>query len=123
MQALASPRYRRILTPKNMANKIRAYSKGSIIWISEAIAKNEAFLKKYNIRVDDEAFNGPIVPESTPGEPRKAKILTASTNDTSELPEVPELSEEPTQETEVEAVDELTEEEKPKRTRKPKTEE
>jgi len=106
-----------------MANKIRAYSKGNIIWISEAIAKNQAFLNKYNIRVDDESFSGPIVPEPTPDEPRRAKILTASTNDTSELPEVPELTQEPVQETQVESADELTEEEKPKRTRKPKTEE
>lgn len=106
-----------------MANKVRAYSKGSIIWISEATARNEAFLKKYNIRIDDEAFNGPIVPAPISNEPRRAKILTAPTNDTSELPEVPELPEEPIQETDVETADELTEEEKPKRTRKPKTEE
>jgi hypothetical protein len=106
-----------------MANKVRAYSKGSIIWINEATAKNEAFLKKYNIRVDDESFSGPIVPAPTSDEPRKAKILTATTNDTSELPEVPEMADEPASETDVEVVDELAEEEKPKRTRKPKTEE
>ena len=106
-----------------MTKKIRAYSKGNIIWISESIAKNQAFLKKYNVRVDDEAFNGPIVPEPTLDEPRRAKILAASTNETSELPEVPELTEEPVQETEVKDADDLTQEENPKRTKKPKTEE
>jgi len=52
-----------------------------------------------------------------------AIILTASTNDTSELPVVPEFTEDPVQETQIESDVELTEEEKPKRTRKPKTEE
>ena len=89
--------------------KIRAISRGSVIWISEATAKNADFLKKYKITIDDASF-----------QPVEATVVQREVIPAG-LPEVEDMIEE-RQETDVESLDE-TSEEKPKRTRKPKTEE
>jgi hypothetical protein len=89
--------------------KIRAISRGSVIWISEATAKNADFLKKYKITIDDASF-----------QPVEATVVQREVIH-AELPEVEDMIEE-REETDVESLDE-TSEEKPKRTRKPKTEE
>jgi hypothetical protein len=89
--------------------KIRAISRGSVIWISEATAKNADFLKKYKITIDDASF-----------QPVEATVVQREVIPAG-LPEVEDMIEE-REETDVESLDE-TSEEKPKRTRKPKTEE
>jgi hypothetical protein len=89
--------------------KIRAISRGSVIWISETTAKNADFLKKYKITIDDASF-----------QPVEATVVQRQVIPAG-LPEVEDMIEE-RQETDVESLDE-TSEEKPKRTRKPKTEE
>jgi hypothetical protein len=89
--------------------KIRAISRGSVIWISETTAKNADFLKKYKITIDDASF-----------QPVEATLVQREVIPAG-LPEVEDMIEE-REETDVESLDE-TSEEKPKRTRKPKTEE
>jgi hypothetical protein len=89
--------------------KIRAISRGSVIWISETTAKNADFLKKYKITIDDASF-----------QPVEATVVQREVIPAA-LPEVEDMIEE-REETDVESLDE-TSEEKPKRTRKPKTEE
>lgn len=89
--------------------KIRAVSRGSVIWISEATAKNTDFLKKYKITIDDASF-----------QPVEATVVQRELIPAG-LPEVEDVIEQ-REETDVESLDE-TSEEKPKRTRKPKTEE
>jgi hypothetical protein len=90
--------------------KIRAISRGSVIWISEATAKNADFLKKYKITIDDASF-----------QPVEATVVQREVIP-AELPEVEDMIEE-REETDVESLDDEPSEEKPKRTRKPKTEE
>jgi hypothetical protein len=90
--------------------KIRAISRGSVIWISETTAKNADFLKKYKITIDDASF-----------QPVEATVVQREVIPAA-LPEVEDVIEE-REETDVESLDDEPSEEKPKRTRKPKTEE
>jgi hypothetical protein len=87
--------------------KVRATSRGRVVWLSESTARNAAFLKKYNITVDDPSFQ-PILPIEIPVE-------------VPQFIEAPELFDSPP------ALEESVEadlvEETPKKTRKSKTEE
>lgn len=89
--------------------KVRATSRGRVVWLPESTARNAAFLKKYNITIDDASF-----------QPVEATVVQKEVIPAG-LPEVEDVVEQ-REETDVESLDE-TSEEKPKRTRKPKTEE
>lgn len=90
--------------------KVRATSRGRVVWLPESTARNAAFLKKYNITIDDASF-----------QPVEATVVQKEVIPAG-LPEVEDMIEE-RQETDVESLDDEPSEEKPKRTRKPKTEE